>query len=132
MSWSKSPRMRRTLAYVDRLTGYEFEDYVARLMKDLGFKVIRTRGSRDGGADLLVEKAGYRAVVQTKRWNRQVDKRAIREVLRARLQYRARYAVVVTNSDFTRDAIELAVRSGVELWDRSVLGRLLGILSVAG
>ena len=119
--------MRTLMATIDEMTGYQFEDYAATLMKELGFRVLATPRARDGGADLVVSKAGYLAVLQVKRWSGQVDRSAVKEVLRARLRYGARHAVVLTNSDFTRDTIELADNRGVELWDRTVLQRLIEV-----
>ena len=40
---------------IDALSGFEFEEYLYYLFNDLGFKVIRTKATRDYGADLILQ-----------------------------------------------------------------------------
>ena len=54
------------LAQLDTLTPEGFEEFVAELFESLGFEVDRVGGTGDEGADLRVERAGLRGVVQCK------------------------------------------------------------------
>jgi hypothetical protein len=59
--------------------------------------------------------------VQAKRWSQSVGPGAVQEVVASRAHYGAHRAIVVTNSNFTKAAIELARSNDVEMWDRSRL-----------
>jgi HJR/Mrr/RecB family endonuclease len=119
----KARRVRAAgLFEIDVMTGVDFERRLASLFGDLGYRVVPTGRSGDFGGDLLVtDDAGRTAVVQSKRYRKSVGVSAIQEAHAARSYYGADLAIVVTNSTFTRQARELAERTGVELWDRDVI-----------
>jgi restriction system protein len=54
-----------------------------------------------------------------------VGVKAIQEAVAAKGYYDCTHAIVVTNSRYTRQAMQLARTNGVELWDRSRLVRAL-------
>ena len=58
-----------------------------------------------------------RVVVQAKKQKKTVGNKAVQEVHAARGYYQANRAIVITTSRFSKPAIELADRLGVELWD---------------
>lgn len=101
----------------ERLTGYEFEGYLKELFNLLGYTVIQTSLSGDQGADLIISKDGEKTVVQAKKYNEKVSNKAIQEIAAAKNHYKAHNAIVVTNSSFTKSAIDLALSNNVELWD---------------
>ncbi len=68
-----------------------------------------------------MQKDGRTVVVQAKRWDGVVGVKAVQEVLGAINYYDAQKGIVLTNSDFTENAYELAKRSTVELWNRQKL-----------
>lgn len=112
---------RSTLSKVDLLTGKDFETYLATRFRALGYKVEQTKLVGDYGADLVLTREGYRTVVQAKRYSKNVGIKAVQEVLGAKAKYNAQNAIVVTNSGYTREAVELAQSAGVELWGRERL-----------
>lgn len=116
MKYSKS-----TLADIDKLSGVEFEEYLQVYFEQKGYKVQLTKKSNDYGADLIMTKHGERTVVQAKRYSGSVGVAAVQEVLGAKAYYKAKYAMVVTNRYFTKQAKQLAKRSGVKLWNRDDL-----------
>jgi len=101
----------------ERLTGYEFEGYLKKLFNLLGYTVIQTSLSGDQGADLIISKDGEKIVVQAKKYNGKVSNKAIQEIVAAKNHYKAHKVIVVTNSFFTKSAIDLALSNNVELWD---------------
>lgn len=101
----------------ERLTGYEFEGYLKELFTLLGYTVIQTSLSGDQGADLIMSKDCEKIVVQAKKYNGKVPNKAIQEIVAAKNHYKANRAIVVTDSSFTRSAIDLALSNNVELWD---------------
>jgi HJR/Mrr/RecB family endonuclease len=59
-----------------------------------------------------------RIAVQAKRYTARVGNGAIQELLGGMAYYNCSRGIVVTTSDFTRSAKELAAKvTGVELWD---------------
>ena len=70
------------------------------------------------GADLVLRKWGKKIVVQAKRYERNVGIAAVQEVVGSIAYYKADRAMVVTNSNFTKSARDLAKRNEVELWGR--------------
>lgn len=111
------------LAKVDQLTGIEFEQYVAEYFHSLGYKVALTP-INDYGVDLIIRKGDVKTAVQTKRYNRPVDQKAIREVVAGMAQHRCTTSMVVTNSTFTASARQLAKVNRCTLLDREAFIRL--------
>lgn len=113
------------IADIDSMDGKRFEKYLEVLFERLGYKVERTRYIGDYGADLVTQKNGQKTVIQAKRHKNNVGIKAIQEAVAAKGYYNCDKAMVVTNSYFTNQAKELAVKNGVELWDRKDLIRNL-------
>lgn len=110
---------------VDRLSGYEFEDFLKTLFSKMGYQVERTRLSGDQGADLIVIKFGEKKVVQAKRFGGKVGNYAVQEIMAAISLYRADVGMVITNNHFTTSAIELAHANSIELIDRDGLEEMI-------
>jgi restriction system protein len=110
---------------VDEMNGKEFEQFLKLRYEARGYKVRVTPYQNDFGADLVMERDGRRIVVQAKRWKQNVGVKAVQEVVAAKSHYNAEGAWVVTNSQFTKAAKELALSNGVRLVDRAQLIHIL-------
>lgn len=100
------------------LSGREFEAYLKDVFEHLNYTVVRTKKTGDQGADLILKSdEGETVVVQAKQWSGAVGNSAIQEAFAAKTHYKASKSMIVTNSTFTRSAKELALSTGVELWD---------------
>lgn len=119
--WRRYRLSRMGLSDVDMLSGKDFETYLATRFRALGYKVEQTKLVGDYGADLVLTREGYRTVVQAKRYSKNVGIKAVQEVLGAKAKYKAQNAIVVTNSGYTKEAVELAHSAGVEFWGRDRL-----------
>lgn len=108
-------------ATVDAMDPTTFEHYVGECLRAGGGRVRHVGGTGDFGADLLLERAGRRTVVQVKRYTQSVGVAAVQQTAAARAHYGADSAMVVTNSWFTPAARQLAASNRVELWDRHAL-----------
>lgn len=114
--------LRRLLRKIDAMNGEEFEIFLEGLYKKKGYKVERTSYVKDYGADLIITNAsGKKAAVQAKRYKGNVGKSAIQEIYAAKSHYDCDFAIVVTNSDFTNPAQQLAQSCNVILWNREKL-----------
>jgi restriction system protein len=127
MLWVAEQRRiaRSGIAEIDLMTGVEFEQRLAFLFRELGYRVEQTRARGDYGADLVVARDGIKTVIQAKRWTKRVGVKAVQEAVAAKPVYGCERAMVVTNSRFTAQARTLADANQVALWDRDELVRQL-------
>lgn len=110
---------------IDGLDGFAFEHLLGALFKQMNYKVEVTKGSGDQGADIIISKMGRKTVVQAKCYLNNVSNKAIQEVVAAIKYYNADAGMVVTNSYYTKSAIELAEANNIALWDRDKLAQTL-------
>ena len=106
---------------VDKMTGVQFEEYLRILFSSTGYRVLTTPTTGDFGADLILEKNDKRIAVQAKRNKSNVGIKAVQEVAGAKKHYKANETWVVTNSNFTKAAEELAKSNDVVLFGRERL-----------
>ena len=111
-----------------RLTGEEFESYVALLLRDHYYRKIElTKGSGDQGVDILAERNGTTYAIQCKNYDGAVGNFAVQEAYAGAQFYDCDTAVVICPGTFTRGAVELAESTGVKLWDGRKLSRMMKV-----
>lgn len=111
---------------VDLMEGPEFESFCAYLLKRNGFKHIQvTQQSGDQGIDIIGTKKKEKVGFQCKRYTGFVGNQAVQEAWAGQKFYQLDQAAVITNSDFSDSAKELAEANGVMLIDRAHLKRLM-------
>ncbi|MFJ2258619.1 restriction endonuclease [Streptomyces sp. NPDC087844] len=117
---------RRPLAEVDAMTGTQFEELVAGLCRRDGCtEVRRVGGSHDNGADVLGRLPdGRTMVIQCKRYtpSSTIASRELRDLLGAKVHFRADLAVFVATTRFSRPSEEFAVEHGILAVHRDRLG----------
>lgn len=114
-----------SLKDIDHMSGYEFEAFLEKLFKKMGYRVETTKLTGDQGADLVVEKLGERIAVQAKNHVRKVSNSAIQEAVASVKHYECDAGMVVANSLFTKSAVELAKSNKIKLIDKPELGKLI-------
>lgn len=115
-----------SLRRLDDMDGHDFEYACADILKMNGFKKVRvTQGSGDFGVDITAEKGGKKYAVQCKRYNHKLDNKPIQEVKTGLAYYGCDIGAVMTNQTFTEPAKSLAQANEIELWDRSVLEKMI-------
>jgi HJR/Mrr/RecB family endonuclease len=112
---------------IDSMGGHEFERFLTRLFKRLGYAVDHVgRGGGDFGADLVIEKGRKRVAVQAKNYDTgRVGNDAVQQAIAGATYYGCQYAMVVTNASYTHAARKQAKQSSlpVSLWGRKELER---------
>lgn len=103
------------------MEGLEFEEFLGKIFSKKGYEVEVTSGSNDQGADLILDQGYRKIVVQAKRYRNNVNNSAVQEVVAAKEHYNADKAIVVTTSEFTSSARDLAESNNVVLWDKERL-----------
>lgn len=110
-----------TITDIDLMSGFEFEKFISGLFQKMGYKSHTTKESGDQGIDVIAEKQDVKIAIQCKCYNGVVGNHAIMEAVAGAKYYDANKVMVVTNSTFTKSAIELASKNNVQLWDRKTL-----------
>lgn len=111
---------------IEKMNGYEFEEFLKNLFAKLGYKVVHTKLSGDQGADLVISKDDEKIVVQAKKYTSgKVGNKAIQEIVASIKYYNADKGMVVTTSEFTPAARELARANDIILIDKYKLKEIL-------
>lgn len=114
---------------INDMSGDRFEVFCGRLLTEYGFvNVERIGRTGDQGVDLLATWGDIRYAIQCKRYKNALGNTAVQEVFAGKSFYQCDIAVVLTNSTFTKGAIELASKIGVELWDGRRLSQYMNIV----
>lgn len=113
-----------------KMNGYEFEDFIANLLRQKGFKVTQTDYSNDGGVDLIAEYFkplfSGKYIVQCKNYtNNLVGQPELRDLYGVVMSEKANKGILITNSDFTTQAKNFAKDKNLELINGSVLNSLI-------
>lgn len=119
---------KSTIWEIDHMSGEDFEKYLEILFKKKGYQVERTAYVGDYGVDLVVQHGFQTYAVQAKRYRNKVGVKAVQEVVAGMGYYDCHESMVVTNSYFTPQAIQLAEKNGVILWDRTELLRQIRLV----
>ena len=114
---------------IDQMSGVDFEQRLAVLFRDQGYRVELTPRSGDYGADLIVSNTEVRIIVQAKRSARTIGVKAVQEVASALQFYGGTQAMVITNAQFSPNAYTMAERLKIVLWDRTILIQQLAMTS---
>lgn len=124
--FSKARTCYASLQDIDSMTGLQFEEYSAQLLRRLGYTNVRvTQASGDQGIDVLAEKDGLKYAIQCKNYHSKLGNTPVQEAFAGKVYYGCDVAVVLTNNTFTDGAFELAESTGVLLWDRQILARMI-------
>lgn len=119
-------KKRRFTKEYDLMAGRDFEFFCADLLEKRGFLEVEvTKGSGDNGVDILAEKDGVTYAIQCKRYEEPVGVKAVQEAYAGRDYYDRMVGVVMANQYFTKNAVEMAKKLKIMLWDRGYLEEML-------
>jgi restriction system protein len=133
--WEKDEFIRslqRRLEHSDSLLNigpYEFEAAIGRLYSKLGMTSFQTPLSGDGGWDVELKDAeGNRYLVECKQFStdRTVGRPILQKLHSALITEKAHGAICVTTGGFSKQAIEFASGTGIQLIDSIALGQMMG------
>lgn len=111
---------------------HDFEKYVANLYSHLGYNTMVTKGSNDGGKDIVMTKDGLKYVVEVKLYGNydKIGREKIQKLHSAQIIEKADRAIFVTTSEFTKPAIEYAESIGMDLVNADKLIKLINSISL--
>ena len=106
--------MRTQVSFWDSLTGRQFECEVANLLSRSGYSAQLTPASDDKGIDIIL---GNGTIIQCKAHKKPIGPAVARELYGTLRAHKARTAILVSKSGFTRGVIEFAKGKPIDLWD---------------
>lgn len=110
-----SDGLQSPLARTASQVGRDFEQSCGTRLSELGFKVEFTSVSGDFGCDIVATKDGLRYAMQCKGREMPAGVTAVQEAAAARSHYKTDYAVVISQSGYTKAARDLAASTRVVL-----------------
>ena len=100
------------------MSGWDFERYCADCLLKKGFtKVAVTSGSGDHGVDIIAEQNGIRFGIQCKLYQGQIPNKAVQEAYTGASFYDCDVAVIMSNSELTKQAQAEAKKLRVKFWN---------------
>lgn len=105
---------RRNYEYWSNLDPYEFEKEIAILFEKHGFIATVTKGSGDGGIDVLLKRNENRYVIQCKRYATKVGPAAVRDLYGTMVSGSFDGGFLVCPSGFSKKAIEFASHKKIQ------------------
>lgn len=114
------------LSDIDAINGYQFEEIIDYLFRYYGYKTSITKKSGDYGVDVFASRKQENYCIQAKLYyNHSVGASAIQQINTAKNYYGCDYSVVITNSRYSKQAVDMARKLNVILLDRDDLGAML-------
>ncbi|MGI6491379.1 MAG: restriction endonuclease [Pelotomaculum sp.] len=96
----------------------EFENIVADHFMNSGYQVEKTAKSYDYGVDLFVFKGDEKIAIQVKMYDsRKVNHEAVMNLFAAQKYYNCSSSIIITSGKLTKDAMEVAKKLGVIVWE---------------
>jgi len=100
------------------MSGWDFERYCADCLLKKGFtKAEVTAGSGDHGVDIIAEQNGIRFGIQCKLYQGQIPNKAVQEAYTGASYYDCDVAVIMSNSELTKQAHDEAKKLRVKFWN---------------
>ena len=97
--------------------GVKYEEYCCKYLQEKGYTTKTTVTSGDQGADIIAERDGIKIAVQCKyRTEGSIGNDAIQQALAGKMYYDCDIALVITNVNFTSQAVSAAKKLKVKIW----------------
>lgn len=104
----------------------DFELLISQHFRTQGFNVKETSPGPDGGVDLVLHKDAAKYLVQCKHYKAyKVGVKPVRELLGVMASEGAAGGYVITSGQFTKDAVAFAKNNRIQLFDGSMLQKIL-------
>ncbi|MDO5441879.1 MAG: restriction endonuclease [Bacillota bacterium] len=105
----------------------KFEQFVATLFSAMGYKTELTKGSGDGGKDIIMTKGRHKYAVEVKLYKQdhKVDRERIQKLHSAMIDIDADRGIFVTTSDFTEPAYDYADKYYITTINGTELSKLM-------
>lgn len=100
-------KKRNQINYWYSLNGWEFEEKVAELFSDLGYRTKVTKGSGDGGVDIIMYKNNLKYIVQCKRYKgHKATPQEVRALWGVKDEFKADKVILVATDGVSQKSLE--------------------------
>ena len=113
----KEQILRQAKEYWFSMDGRTFEKQLAKLFNTLGYKTTVTKGSGDGGVDIILENSGRITYVQCKAYKHPAGPAPIRELFGVLKSDKVNEGIVACLAGFTKGARDFAFKNDIKLMD---------------
>ncbi|MCP4705820.1 MAG: hypothetical protein GY865_14570 [candidate division Zixibacteria bacterium] len=105
------------LEYLLSLDPKEFENIVAKMYSNMGYKVIQTKFSNDRGKDAIATKNGKKYLIECKRYalGKNIGRPPMQKFFAAMFEEKADGGIFVTTSDFASTGVKYASENKIKL-----------------
>lgn len=107
------------------MSPYDFEEFIAKLFNSQGYKTEVTKKTGDYGVDVIAENGLEKIAIQCKKYQEgnSVGNQAVQMLLGAMQlkNLKANKGIIITTSEFTKQAYMQAEDNNVELWNKNIL-----------
>ena len=103
------------LTFWNSLDGYQFEREVASFFRNQGYTATVTKGSGDGGVDVILTYLNEKIAVQCKAHSKPVGPAVVRDLYGTMTSGGYSKAILVSKSGFTKGVYEFAAGKPIEL-----------------
>jgi len=112
-------KRKQQKGYWFSLNGHEFEEQITKILKKYNYKdVFKTKGSGDGGVDIIVTKNdGQKIFIQCKAHKKQIGPEAVRALFGVMNKSKVNEGIVIGLGGFSPGAIEFAQDESIKLLD---------------
>lgn len=121
--WEKMQEKERIDIFCKRFStmdGDAFEQFCITLLTNRGYyNIVSGSECRKYGVDLCAFKDGIMYVILCKCFFSPVGKQVIENIIKGQSNMLCNNAIIITNSVFVQEAIDLAGKNNVLLWDKS-------------
>ncbi|MGP9629207.1 restriction endonuclease [Halomonas sp. AOP42-C1-46] len=93
--------------------GVDYEQECIEIFNDNGWTTMPTPVTGDMGADIIAIKRGLKVVAQCKNWSGKTNTKAVQEINTAKHYYEADVALIISETDQTRQSIEISSKLNV-------------------
>lgn len=88
------------------LSGFAYEKEVSKLFVKQGYEVTTTKGTGDGGVDIILKRNGKITIVQCKNTKKPTGPAIVRDLYGTMINFRAHEAILVSSSGCSKEAIK--------------------------
>jgi HJR/Mrr/RecB family endonuclease len=120
-------KLFKNKSFIRILTPKEFEFVLAYTFKQLGYSVVQTPYSKDGGKDLILYKNGIKELVECKHYNAKntIGRPDIQKFFAAMIDESVRSGFYINTGKFTKDALNYANSKNIKCFNLDDLIKLM-------
>lgn len=116
--------LKENKEYWFSLSGHRFEEEMTKVFTANGYKATKTKGSNDGGIDIILYEGKNLTLVQCKAYKKQLSPATARELFGVMTSRQVKQGMIICLGGFSKETIKFAYGKNIELLDINDIIRL--------